>query len=105
MRKQISAKPSIPSSLGYAEAAALLSIGESTLQSYIHQGLLKRGRHYFKIKGLVSFPPDLVDRIMVGQFDESLQEGTASRRPVAKPLSRKLPGRALANRATINENY
>jgi hypothetical protein len=105
MRTHFSAKPSIPSSLDYAEAAVLLNTGESTLQSYIHKGLLIRGRHFYKIKGLVSFPHDLVDRIMEDQFDESQQEGTASRRPVAKPSSRKLQSRKRGKCSAIDENY
>lgn len=105
LRTHLATKPSLQPSLDYTEAALLLKTGISTLQSYVRQGLLKRGRHYYKIKGTVSFPHDLVDRIMEDQLAESIKTGAASKNQGAKSVIKMAPPQRLGRASTINENY
>lgn len=108
LRTQAATKSSLQPlqpTLDYAQAALLLNTGESTVQSYVRQGLLKRGRHYFKIKGHVSFPPDIVARIMEDQLAETIKTGSASKNQGAKSVIKIAPPQRLGRASTINENY
>lgn len=105
MRVQMATKSSLQPCFDYAEAALLLKIGKSTLESYVQKGLLKRGRHYFRIKGSVSFPHDIVARIMDDQLTESFKPGSAANNQGAKSVIKMAPVQRFGRSSTINENY
>lgn len=100
----VSAQRQRPTLMKYEEAAEVLGLGITTLESMVNSGRLREGRHYIKEGRSVRFHFDLVDLMFEDKMQISDAGGKSDDPPV--PSSRQdAVRRRPRGSSSFNVNY